>query len=101
MIVGKRIEIPLNFSSSSTTAHRPRPPHTTTICSPPPAYFRSLHMLKNKQLFFLQTAEVWSTSSSTNVCICGPQTADILPLKKQTSPNLSSIVIMINKLVHQ
>ncbi|KAD4585686.1 hypothetical protein E3N88_23287 [Mikania micrantha] len=31
-------------------------------------------------------AEVWSTSSAKEVCRCGPQTADVLPLQKQTAP---------------
>ncbi|MFS7896095.1 hypothetical protein Hanom_Chr00s004050g01718751 [Helianthus anomalus] len=43
-------------------------------------------MLKKQTTFFLQTAEVWSIFYSTNVCRCGPQTADTLPLKKQTAP---------------
>ncbi|KAF5791518.1 hypothetical protein HanRHA438_Chr09g0407541 [Helianthus annuus] len=42
--------------------------------------------VKKQTVLFLQTAEVWSTSSATDVCRCGPQTADILPLKKQASP---------------
>ncbi|KAJ0447673.1 hypothetical protein HanRHA438_Chr17g0814761 [Helianthus annuus] len=45
--------------------------------------------MRKQTLFFLQTAEVWSTSSATEVCRCGPQTADILPLKKQTAPETS------------
>ncbi|MFS8015142.1 hypothetical protein Hanom_Chr15g01352871 [Helianthus anomalus] len=32
------------------------------------------------------TEEVWSTSFAADVCRCGSQTADILPLKKQTAP---------------
>ncbi|KAM0032185.1 hypothetical protein Hdeb2414_s0016g00472281 [Helianthus debilis subsp. tardiflorus] len=36
----------------------------------------------------LKTAEVWSTSSVTDICRCGPQTADILPRKKQTAPKI-------------
>ncbi|MFS7981402.1 hypothetical protein Hanom_Chr10g00950511 [Helianthus anomalus] len=66
--------------------YHPLSTSTTTVRTPPPIYFRSLHTLK-KQTTFLQTTEVWSTSSSTDVCGCGPQTADILPLKKQTAPN--------------
>ncbi|KAK1429658.1 hypothetical protein QVD17_11872 [Tagetes erecta] len=34
----------------------------------------------------VETAEVWSTSSSVDVCRCGPQTADIFLQKKQTAP---------------
>ncbi|KAL4555309.1 hypothetical protein LXL04_037925 [Taraxacum kok-saghyz] len=33
-----------------------------------------------------QTADVWSTSSAAEGCRCGPQTADVLASKKQTSP---------------
>ncbi|MFS7954507.1 hypothetical protein Hanom_Chr07g00631291 [Helianthus anomalus] len=73
------------------------PPHTTTTTThrprlPPSVYFRSLCMLKKQTTFFLKTAEVWSTSSSTDVCRCGPQTAGILPLKKQTAPKLRTEV---------
>ncbi|KAL4577227.1 hypothetical protein LXL04_013332 [Taraxacum kok-saghyz] len=32
------------------------------------------------------TADFWSTSSAADVCRCGPQTADVLTLKKQTAP---------------
>ncbi|KAL4555992.1 hypothetical protein LXL04_038627 [Taraxacum kok-saghyz] len=32
------------------------------------------------------TADVWTTSSSAELCRCGPQTADVLALKKQTEP---------------
>ncbi|MFS7888526.1 hypothetical protein Hanom_Chr00s000001g01596241 [Helianthus anomalus] len=48
--------------------------------------FQQLAEVKKQTVFFLQTAEVWSTSSATDVCRCGPQTADVLPLKKQTAP---------------
>ncbi|MFS7901200.1 hypothetical protein Hanom_Chr00s178389g01831221 [Helianthus anomalus] len=51
--------------------------------------FSSLQKLKKQTIFFLQTAEVWSTSSAADVCRCGPQTADVLPLKKQTTPKSS------------
>ncbi|MFS8023870.1 hypothetical protein Hanom_Chr16g01456581 [Helianthus anomalus] len=44
--------------------------------------------VKKQTVFFLQTAEIWSTFSATDVCRCGPQTADVLPLKKQTTPQL-------------
>ncbi|MFS8012090.1 hypothetical protein Hanom_Chr14g01316681 [Helianthus anomalus] len=40
--------------------------------------------MKKQTVFFLQTAEVWSTSSRADVCRCGPQTADLLHLKNQT-----------------
>ncbi|KAK1421378.1 hypothetical protein QVD17_23670 [Tagetes erecta] len=33
-----------------------------------------------------KTADVWSTSSSADVCRCDPQTADIFLQKKQTAP---------------
>ncbi|KAM0021793.1 hypothetical protein Hdeb2414_s0024g00654861 [Helianthus debilis subsp. tardiflorus] len=48
--------------------------------------FQQLAEVK-KQTVFLQTAEVFSTSSATDVCRCSPQTADVLPLKKQTAPS--------------
>ncbi|KAF5799479.1 hypothetical protein HanXRQr2_Chr07g0304971 [Helianthus annuus] len=48
--------------------------------------FQQFVEVKKQTAFFLQTAEVWSTSSATDVCRCGPQTADVLPLKKQTAP---------------
>ncbi|MFS8025818.1 hypothetical protein Hanom_Chr16g01479581 [Helianthus anomalus] len=41
--------------------------------------------VKNQTVFFLQTAEVWSTSSATDICRCGPHNADVLPLKKTNS----------------
>ncbi|MFS7971779.1 hypothetical protein Hanom_Chr09g00836891 [Helianthus anomalus] len=59
------------------------PPSTTTVRTPPPVYLRSLHTVKKQTTFFLQTVEIWSTSSSTDIYRCGLQTADILPLKKQ------------------
>ncbi|MFS7942296.1 hypothetical protein Hanom_Chr06g00486711 [Helianthus anomalus] len=48
--------------------------------------------LKKQTVFFLQTAEVWSTSSAADVCRCGPQTADVLPLKKQTAPKSCKMI---------
>ncbi|KAF5822546.1 hypothetical protein HanXRQr2_Chr01g0027861 [Helianthus annuus] len=41
---------------------------------------------KKQTLFSLQTADLWSTSSPADACRCGPQTADLLHLKKQTPP---------------
>ncbi|MFS7888728.1 hypothetical protein Hanom_Chr00s000001g01598511 [Helianthus anomalus] len=43
---------------------------------------------KKQTLFFLQSADIWSTSSRAYVCRCDPQTADLLHLKKQTPPLL-------------
>ncbi|KAL4565705.1 hypothetical protein LXL04_029808 [Taraxacum kok-saghyz] len=40
--------------------------------------------VKKQTVFFLQTADVWSTSSAVEGCRCGPQTADVLTSKKQT-----------------
>ncbi|KAJ0857905.1 hypothetical protein HanRHA438_Chr13g0595351 [Helianthus annuus] len=40
----------------------------------------------NQTLFLLHSADIWSTSFRADVCICGPQTADLLHLKKQTPP---------------
>ncbi|KAL4578867.1 hypothetical protein LXL04_014998 [Taraxacum kok-saghyz] len=42
--------------------------------------------VKKQTVFFLQTADVWSTSSAAEACRCGPQTADVLASKKQTPP---------------
>ncbi|KAJ0868575.1 hypothetical protein HanRHA438_Chr12g0576071 [Helianthus annuus] len=47
---------------------------------------------KKQIVFFLQTAEVWSTSSAADVCSCGPQTTDVLPLKKQTTPYTNTTI---------
>ncbi|KAL4559713.1 hypothetical protein LXL04_031857 [Taraxacum kok-saghyz] len=54
-----------------------------------------LQMLKKQTVFFVQTADVWTTSSSAELCRCGPQTADVLTLKKQTAPKslVSSLCI--------
>ncbi|KAL4563118.1 hypothetical protein LXL04_027151 [Taraxacum kok-saghyz] len=41
----------------------------------------------SKFSFLFETADVWTTSSSAELCRGGPQTADILTLKKQTEPN--------------
>ncbi|MFS7928653.1 hypothetical protein Hanom_Chr04g00323251 [Helianthus anomalus] len=48
--------------------------------------FQQFAEVKKQTVFFLQTTEVWSTSSAIDVCRCGLQTADVLPLKKQTTP---------------
>ncbi|KAD3066757.1 hypothetical protein E3N88_34637 [Mikania micrantha] len=51
--------------------------------SPPPVQSRVFgKQTPSKPLL----AEVWSTSSAKEVCRCGPQTADVLPLQKQTAP---------------
>ncbi|MFS7945733.1 hypothetical protein Hanom_Chr06g00527651 [Helianthus anomalus] len=42
--------------------------------------------VKKQTVSFLHIAEVWFTSSATDVCRCGPQAADILPFKRQTTP---------------
>ncbi|KAL4556186.1 hypothetical protein LXL04_038829 [Taraxacum kok-saghyz] len=42
--------------------------------------------VKKQTVFLLQTADVWATSSSAELCRHGPQTADVLTLKKQTAP---------------
>ncbi|MFS7968570.1 hypothetical protein Hanom_Chr09g00799111 [Helianthus anomalus] len=49
-----------------------------------------LAKVKKQTIFFLQTAEVWYTSSATDVCRCGSQTADVLSLRIQT-PNFSPL----------
>ncbi|KAJ0514683.1 hypothetical protein HanHA300_Chr10g0372311 [Helianthus annuus] len=80
---------PPSMSKPTAVHRRPSPPPPTTVQQhhhpPPPVYFRSLHTLKN-QTFFLQTAEVWSFSFSTDVCRCGLQTADVLHLKNKEPP---------------
>ncbi|MFS7913486.1 hypothetical protein Hanom_Chr02g00142341 [Helianthus anomalus] len=48
--------------------------------------FQQLTEVKKQTVFFLQTAEIWFTSSAADVCRCGPQTADVLPMKKQKAP---------------
>ncbi|KAK1407117.1 hypothetical protein QVD17_38728 [Tagetes erecta] len=50
-------------------------------------YFSRLQKLKKQTAFYLQTAEVWSTSSSADVYRCGLQIADIFLRKKQTTPD--------------
>ena len=47
--------------------------------------------VKKQTVFLLQTADVWSTSSAAEACRCGPQTADILTLEKQTAPKFVTI----------
>ncbi|KAL4556495.1 hypothetical protein LXL04_039150 [Taraxacum kok-saghyz] len=44
--------------------------------------------VKKQTVFFLQTADVWSTFSAAEGCRCGPQTADVLASKKQTAPKI-------------
>ncbi|MFS7962908.1 hypothetical protein Hanom_Chr08g00732001 [Helianthus anomalus] len=57
------------------------------VCEKRRVFVRSgLCIIKKQTLFFLQTADLWSTSSPADVCRCGPQTADLLDLKKQTPP---------------
>ncbi|MFS7999594.1 hypothetical protein Hanom_Chr12g01168211 [Helianthus anomalus] len=46
------------------------------------AKHRGFAEVKKQTIFFLQTTEVWSTFSAADVCRCGPQTTDVLPLKK-------------------
>ncbi|MFS7909358.1 hypothetical protein Hanom_Chr01g00093651 [Helianthus anomalus] len=48
--------------------------------------FQQFAEVKKQTVFCLQTAEVWSTSSAADVCRYGPQTANVLPLKKQSAP---------------
>ncbi|KAL4554233.1 hypothetical protein LXL04_039633 [Taraxacum kok-saghyz] len=42
--------------------------------------------VKKQTVFFLQTVDVWSTSSAAEDCRCGPQTVDVLASEKQTAP---------------
>ncbi|KAL4590011.1 hypothetical protein LXL04_002929 [Taraxacum kok-saghyz] len=41
----------------------------------------------------VETADVWTTSSSAELCRCGPQIADVLALKKQTEPKRDCLTI--------
>ncbi|KAL4585682.1 hypothetical protein LXL04_010306 [Taraxacum kok-saghyz] len=82
----------------SFIAHRLLPPLTAIVasaatslcgrlcCFPAPLIAAPEPDVKKQTVFFLQTADVWSTSSSAEVCRYGLQTADVLPLKKQTEP---------------
>ncbi|MFS7960986.1 hypothetical protein Hanom_Chr08g00709511 [Helianthus anomalus] len=49
--------------------------------------------VKKQTVFFLQTADIWSSTSTsaTDVCRCGPRTADVFPQKKQTTPKCLTI----------
>ncbi|MFS7980951.1 hypothetical protein Hanom_Chr10g00945181 [Helianthus anomalus] len=58
--------------------------------------FQQLVEVKNQTVFFLQTAELWSTSCITDVCRYGPQTADVLPLKKQTPKTYTTLPVLLN-----
>ncbi|MFS7961156.1 hypothetical protein Hanom_Chr08g00711491 [Helianthus anomalus] len=49
--------------------------------------------VKKQTVFFLLTAEVWSTSSATDVCRCGPQTADVLHLKNKQHLNKGFVIL--------
>ncbi|MFS7904439.1 hypothetical protein Hanom_Chr01g00036031 [Helianthus anomalus] len=42
--------------------------------------------IDKQTVFFLQTADLWFTSSPADISICDPQTADLLPFQKQTQP---------------
>ncbi|KAK1433623.1 hypothetical protein QVD17_10536 [Tagetes erecta] len=53
-----------------------------------------------EHLALLDTAEVWSTSSSADVCRCGPQTKDLFLQKKQTAPKIVREVGVVGE-VHQ
>ncbi|MFS7928429.1 hypothetical protein Hanom_Chr04g00320661 [Helianthus anomalus] len=44
--------------------------------------FQQFVELKNKQFSSCRLQKVWFTSSATDVCRCGPQTTDVLPLRK-------------------
>ncbi|MFS8004187.1 hypothetical protein Hanom_Chr13g01222741 [Helianthus anomalus] len=61
-------------------------PLLTSSSSPCRHHLLCRHLV---HLFSLQTADIWSTSSPADACRCGPQTADLFPQKKQTSPKCS------------
>ncbi|MFS7976741.1 hypothetical protein Hanom_Chr10g00895981 [Helianthus anomalus] len=90
---------PPPLSTSTTHYHHPPPPPTVHVYHPPPPpsvhhhrpytttdLFLKSTYVKKQTTFFLQTAEVLSTPSSTDVYKCDPQTSDILPLKNPTTP---------------
>ncbi|MFS7980950.1 hypothetical protein Hanom_Chr10g00945171 [Helianthus anomalus] len=59
--------------------------------------FQQLVEVRNQTVFFLQTAELWSTSCTTDVCRYGPQTTDVLSLKKQTTPKTyTTLPVLLN-----
>lgn len=84
---------PPSTTTITTTTHHPPQlplsPSNTTITHYHSLYttrdqFSILHTLKKQTVFFLQT-DICFTSSSTDVCRCDLQTANILPLKKRPS----------------
>ncbi|MFS7967328.1 hypothetical protein Hanom_Chr09g00784481 [Helianthus anomalus] len=89
---------------SSTTHHRPSPLTTVHHHHHRPS-FTTLSLkytyVKQQIAFFLRTAKVWSTSSSTDIYRCGSQTAYILPFKKQTTPKITYEVWGAMPLPHQ
>ncbi|KAL4587282.1 hypothetical protein LXL04_000150 [Taraxacum kok-saghyz] len=74
--------------SAPKSALRPPPSSRRLLPSEPfPPQVPNLSAdVKKQTVFFLQTADVWSTSSAAEACRCGPQTADVLSSKKQTAP---------------
>ncbi|KAL4559286.1 hypothetical protein LXL04_031424 [Taraxacum kok-saghyz] len=61
-------------------------PADAASISPAPVNCRRRLHLSSIRAPISQTADVWATSSSAELCRCGPQTADVLTLKKQTEP---------------
>ncbi|KAL4555382.1 hypothetical protein LXL04_038000 [Taraxacum kok-saghyz] len=82
----------------------PTPPSCSTLL---PSCRRGLHLppsapiftvcrcFEKQTVFFLQTADVWTTSSSAELCRYGPQTADVLPLEKQTEPKCTQLITIM------
>ncbi|MFS7964713.1 hypothetical protein Hanom_Chr08g00753571 [Helianthus anomalus] len=61
--------------------------------------FQQLAEVKKQTAFFLQTADFWSTSSAADVCKYDSQTADVLPLKKQTTVFFLSLTYIKGELL--
>ncbi|KAL4585502.1 hypothetical protein LXL04_010123 [Taraxacum kok-saghyz] len=94
-------EIDFDTPTSDYGIRRPAPTSDYGIRRPAPSSFadftpiwpvqqlrlyKQFADVKKQTVFFLQTADVWSTSSAAEACRCGPQTADVLASKKQTPP---------------
>ncbi|KAL4570776.1 hypothetical protein LXL04_026438 [Taraxacum kok-saghyz] len=77
----------ITLSLSSPQLHTKMLP-PITLLKPPPAPIVPLLPSLNVATISpdVAIADVWATSSSAELCRCGPQTADVLTLKKQTEP---------------
>lgn len=55
-----------------------------------------MQMLKKQTCFLLQSAAVWSTFSTAEVCKGGPQTSWIFASENQTAPNAIPICLYLS-----